>query len=157
MCSGKIYDGAISCLVLLRSSAPERKETMQELLSQYPKAHALIMYLFDEALWPPDVFRRYPGHEKVFDFFALGTRPEYRGRGIAKELVRQAIKVARRAGCDCVMVFASHEHSRRIFQKLGMGEISRIFWSDVSRRKGFEGSFENVEFDCFTGHFMSLK
>ncbi len=64
------------------------------MMARFPKAHALIMYLFDEALWPPDIFHKYPGHSKIFDFFALGTLPEYRGRGIAKELVNQALKVS---------------------------------------------------------------
>ena len=40
-----------------------------------------------------DILRDYPDVNKIYDMFTLACHPDYRGRGIATELVRQALKV----------------------------------------------------------------
>ena len=42
---------------------------------------------------PADIFRDFPEVNKIYDMFTLACHPDYRGRGIATELVRQALKV----------------------------------------------------------------
>ena len=37
--------------------------------------------MFDELLYPGDVFDKYPDVTKIYDMFALATHPNYRGQG----------------------------------------------------------------------------
>ncbi len=71
---------------------------------------------------------------------------------------------------------ATHGHSRKIFQRFGMEEtgrcvrrcqenidcnsqakICRTYWEDLRQREEFGGAFSDVESECLTAHFMSLK
>ena len=70
----------------------ETKPSLEEYLSKYVRVHAKIMFSMDLLYWPKDVFDTY-GDEKIYSMFALGTHPDYRGRGIATILVKETLKV----------------------------------------------------------------
>lgn len=40
-----------------------------------------------------DVFKKFPDLNKIYDMFTLACHPDYRGRGIATEMVQQSKKV----------------------------------------------------------------
>jgi hypothetical protein len=40
-----------------------------------------------------DIFEKFPEAIKMYDMHALGCHPDYRGRGIATELIRQGFQV----------------------------------------------------------------
>ena len=68
-------------------------DSLQSLLTSFPKPHAMLMFLLDELLWPMDLFEMEPTAHALMDMYAMGVRPEYRGRGIAGQLIQQAFKV----------------------------------------------------------------
>ncbi len=62
-------------------------------MKEHSEAWSLIFMVLDEMAFPLDIFNAHPGHDKLMNFIALSTRDDYRGRGIAGELVHQAIEV----------------------------------------------------------------
>ncbi len=52
-----------------------------------------MFMLMDELMFPIDLMNLDHEHKKLMDFVALATRDDYRGRGIAGELVNQAFEV----------------------------------------------------------------
>jgi hypothetical protein len=40
-----------------------------------------------------DIFEKFPEATKLYDMHALGCHPDYRGRGIATELIHQGFQV----------------------------------------------------------------
>ena len=74
----------------------EPKSTFEKYCQDFPETHAAIMAMFDELMWPGDVFSKYPSVNNIYDMFALATLPDYRGRGLATKLVQQALIVAKK-------------------------------------------------------------
>ena len=58
-----------------------------------PITHAYLMVLSDRLWHPNDIFSQFPNISKIFFFHSIGVDTAYRKKGIAKELVRQGIKV----------------------------------------------------------------
>jgi len=44
-------------------------------------------------IWAPDILENNPNINRIYDMHALCTDPDYRGRGIAKNLIQVAWKV----------------------------------------------------------------
>jgi len=59
----------------------------EEMLNQFPEKYALLMDVFVNCIWGPDLFEKYPKLNRIYEMFALATLPECRGRGIAKKMV----------------------------------------------------------------------
>ena len=109
----------------------EPRGTFEDFQKDFPDAHAAIMALFDELTYAGDIFEAHPDVRKIYEMFAMATHPEYRGRGIAGQLVEQALKVAKKADCDAVAVIATSDFTSRIFRKLGMQVIGTKNWQDL--------------------------
>ena len=112
------------------------------------------MTLFDEILHPGDVFSKYPEVTKIFDMFAMAVHPHHRGKGIATQLLNQAIIVAKKANCNASIVMATSDYTWKIFTKAGMEVIGEKEWKDCV----FNGirPFVNVESKNVTGFFMKF-
>lgn len=87
------------------------------------------MALFDEITYPSDIFAAHPEDDKYYDMFALGTHSDYRGRGLAKNMVNESLKVARLAECSAAIVMATNDITRKIADKLGMEFIAAKGWN----------------------------
>jgi len=81
-------------LILFRSNCPQTRDSLDFLLEKYPVDYARLMWVLDEVAWPLDVFNLHPEDNKIYDMFALCVHPDFRGKGIAKQLVVQAFKVS---------------------------------------------------------------
>ncbi len=77
-----------------RDEMPKEKKSLEDLQKQFSKSYALMFLILDELMYPRDLIDSEPGHDKMMEFIALGTKDDYRGKGIAGELVNQAIEVA---------------------------------------------------------------
>ena len=73
----------------------EPKQSFEAYCQDFPATHAGILCLFDELMHSSDIFRQRPDVTKIYDMFALATLPNYRGKGLATQLVQQALLVAR--------------------------------------------------------------
>ena len=85
-----------------RSELPIAKPTEAELLARFPPTYALLIDIFVNCLWAPDVMAQRPEVNRVYEMFAMGVHPDYRSRGIAKNLVREsweARKKKKRMSC----------------------------------------------------------
>ena len=133
----------------------EPKQSFEDYCADFPKTHAAILTLFDEIMHSGDVFQRYPEVTKIYDMFALATLPNYRGRGLATNLVQQALLVAKKADCNGVTVLASSDYTRRIFNKLEMEVIGERQWSDLNYDDG-KCIFGDVPSQKATAHFKRI-
>ena len=84
-----------------------KKTTLDEYIEKFDsEIHAHIYMDVDRLIWLPDVFQKYPETNRIFNFYALGTDPSYRGRGIATQLVKQAFEVRKiNDGCKEFQVY----------------------------------------------------
>ena len=115
---------------------------------------SVIWDVTDKTTHPSNIFEKYPEVTKIYDMFCLCTHHDYRGKGLGTEMVRQSWKMAKKAGCDASVVWASSNYSRKIFVNLGMTTMHRIAWEDLI----YDGqvAFKNVDSDCITSHFIKL-
>ena len=67
--------------------------TLEQRLRIHPPQYAKTLHLLDTSLCLPDLFKAHPDIDKICYFYALATLPGYRGRGIAKQLVKYAFEV----------------------------------------------------------------
>ena len=60
----------------------------------------------------------------IYDIYVL---PEYRGRGISKEFIKEGISILKKSGFDEVRlnVFATN-HAKEIYKKLGFKDLNSI-------------------------------
>ena len=73
----------------------EPRSSFKENCKVFPTLHASIMTLFDELMFPGDIFDNNPDDKKYYDMFTLATKPGYRGKGIGKKLVQQSLAVGK--------------------------------------------------------------
>ena len=66
-------------------------------------------------------FSKYPDTTKIYDMFAMAVHPHSRGKGIAKQLLNQALIVAKKANCNATMVLATSDYTWKIFKKAQLG------------------------------------
>lgn len=57
----------------------EKRSNFAENFKIYPELHASIMTLFDEIMYPGDIFEAHPHDTKFYDMFTLATKSGYRG------------------------------------------------------------------------------
>jgi len=134
----------------------EPKQSFEAYCQDFPSTHAGILCLFDELMHSSDIFRQRPDVTKIYDMFALATLPNYRGKGLATQLVQQALLVAKKAQCNGVTVLASSDYTRRIFNKLGMEVIGSKDWTDLKNPADGKSIFSDVPSEKATAHFKKL-
>ena len=69
---------------------------------------------------------------------------------IAKELVKQAFIVAKKAKCNGIKVLATSDYTRKIFKKMGFETIGTKIWKDCEHLPNKVDSFGA------TGHFIRI-
>jgi len=121
------------------------------------------------ACWGPDVMAKRPNVNKVYEMFSLCVDPKHRGRGIATNLVKEALevnvciacspflfiialKVAQKANCDAAITAATALGSKKVFQKLELQQFSFLAWDHV--KVGGESYFDPaaMEIDGLTSY-----
>ena len=59
-----------------------------------PESHAIGEHICENMiLWPADVFDANPEDNLIYEMHGLGIHPDYRGRGLGRILVEEALKV----------------------------------------------------------------
>ena len=113
---------------------------------------AKVMELYDELCYPQDIFAANPDDTKLIEIFALATLPEYQGRGIGLNLVKESIEMAKKADCSSMLVFASHDFTRKICKKLDFEFVAARSW------KYCRGNFkEEVKSEMASTHYLKLS
>jgi ribosomal-protein-alanine N-acetyltransferase len=89
---------------------------------------ARALWLVAQATSTPEAVVGYAGMTRVLDeahVEELAVAPAWRGRGVARKLLRQIVKRARRAGCRVVTleVRRSNEAARRLYGEQGFVEV----------------------------------
>lgn len=136
----------------------EPKSTFEENLKVFPELHASIMTLFDEIMYPGDIFEKHPQDTKYYDMFTLATKSTFRGRGIGKNCVEQSLKLAKKAGCSAAIVLATSDLTRKILVKTGFEMIAAKNWQDCiynGKTPAF-GTCAPVPSENATAHYLKL-
>ena len=130
------------------------RATFDEYCENFPPLHASIMTLFDEIMYPGDIFETHSQDTKFFDMFTLATHPDYRGKGIGRTLVQESLKVGQEAGCSAAIVLATNDFSRKIFEKVGFELLKTKNWNDCL----YNGTpaFGNVPSKFASAHYLKL-
>ena len=120
----------------------------------YPPLHASVMTLFDEIMYPGDIFEKRPNDTKYFDMFTLATHSGYRGKGIGSNLIKEGLKIGRKVDCSACIVLATNDFSRKIFQKFKFDLIASKEWKDCL----YDGrpAFGDVQSENATAHYLKL-
>lgn len=139
---------------IVEKSNIEPRGTYEEFLKKYPPLHSSIMSLFDEIMYPGDLFESYPEDNKFYDMFTLATHPGYRGRGIGKNLVIESLKLAKQVNCSAAIVLATNDFSRMIFNKIGMKIIATKKWEDCIHNG--KQDFGKVPSEMASSHYLKL-
>ncbi|MBQ5647538.1 MAG: GNAT family N-acetyltransferase [Alistipes sp.] len=64
--------------------------------------------------------------QRVAYIYAVATKPEYRGRGIASELLNEALKMVKASGnFDLAALIPSSTESKRLYERLGFEDSQR--------------------------------
>ncbi|XP_059082689.1 uncharacterized protein LOC131880170 [Tigriopus californicus] len=99
--------------------------------AMYPEPIATIFYTFAKYLKDWDSFDEFKDLDRIYAMFALATHLDWGGKGIAKELLAQSIKVAKNLGCRGAQVVATNDATIHIFQKLGMTLLQQVPWDEI--------------------------
>jgi ribosomal protein S18 acetylase RimI-like enzyme len=64
--------------------------------------------------------------QRVAYIYAVATQPEYRGRGIASNLLKEALQLVEQS-CkfDCVALIPSSTESKRLYERLGFEDCQK--------------------------------
>ena len=102
------------------------------LLAQYQDpAWARFLHLgASRVLWPRDLFSESPSLGSVLDLGFLSVAREWRGRGVAGQLVRRGEGLARELGCQGMVMIAATTATCRIAEKMGMVRWRECRWQD---------------------------
>lgn len=105
----------------------EVRERLPSMLREHPTALVLLAFTDDRAVgvavcfFGMSTFRAMP----LLNIHDLAVLPEYRGRGVGRELLRAAEERARRAGC-CKLTLEVQEdnaRARTLYQRFGFEDV----------------------------------
>ncbi|KAE8751536.1 hypothetical protein FOCC_FOCC001783 [Frankliniella occidentalis] len=82
-----------------------------------------IVRLLDEADAQADVFGRFPNVDAYVDIKILSVHPDYRGRGIAKQLIDQSREVTRSQGVPMVRCVCTSYYTHKAVARLGFEHV----------------------------------
>lgn len=168
---GEIIDDGVSIIALhgtelvgmmvshtVSKSQVEPRSTFEENAKVFPELHASIMTLFDEIMYPGDIFEKYPEDTKFYDMFTLATKGSFRGRGIGKNCVEQSLKLAKKANCSAAIVLATSDLTRKILAKTGFEIIAAKNWQDCiyNGKTSAFGRVVPVPSENATAHYLKL-
>lgn len=127
-------------VVGLRMGSVVRK-TDKPGLHLHPKNGGTWKLMVMEVLWtwaqaPYNLFEMY-GVDEYVAFNGLVVLKEYGGKGIAFNLTKEGIKLAKEKGYKMVQGNASSDYTRRVFAACGMEMIAKESFADL-KEKGFD-------------------
>lgn len=76
--------------------------------------------------------------EKTIELRILSMNPEYRGRGIAKSLVEESMRLAKSRGFEVMKMCCTSEFTAKIARSLGWQEFYRLAYKDYGKLSGSE-------------------
>ncbi|VDM57413.1 unnamed protein product [Angiostrongylus costaricensis] len=97
----------------------------------------------------PDAFTKY------LKIDILCVAGDAKGRGLGKELVQRAVKIARAEGCEWVTAVATAAASQAIFSQLGFKTIYQIPFANF--RENGVVVFNNLSDGCISGKLVALR
>ena len=100
---------------------------MVEFLAQFPEAVAMLTELEDRFFNRADIV---PG--SVMHIYQIGVDRRYRGTGIARDLIRQALSHARDRGYRQAVADCTHAASRRSFEACRFREAGFLSYETFS-------------------------
>ena len=86
----------------------------------------------------------------------LGVDSAYRRKGIAGELVRMSLEVAKAKGCGGAYVEVSSGFTRRIVEKAGFEEIRRLKWNEIEFKGEFICKGKDFDSDGISSNFILI-
>ena len=66
----------------------------EDTLRTFSKLQAVLLKAASKAYPTPEIFDENPDIEKLFDMRILASHPDYRGKGIATQLIIQSVQVS---------------------------------------------------------------
>lgn len=71
--------------------------------------------------------------EKTIELRILSMNPEYRGRGIAKRLTEESMRIAKSRGFEVMKMCCTSEFTAKIARSLGWQEFYRLAYKDYEK------------------------
>ncbi len=90
----------------------------------------MLLTVCNDAFPGRQFFAEFPDCDVLMDMYALGVHPGYRTKGIAKQLVSQAMVLARMSGLDGAIITATNKITSTIAAKLNMKHYKSVAWKD---------------------------
>eukprot|EP00092_Neocalanus_flemingeri_P011401 GFUD01012284.1.p1 GENE.GFUD01012284.1~~GFUD01012284.1.p1 ORF type:complete len:233 (+),score=62.65 GFUD01012284.1:214-912(+) len=125
-------------------------------LSSYSLYTQLVFHCFDLVGSPEEMLDTHPTLNRIYYMTMMGVEEEYRGRGIAGNLLTKSLDLARLARCDGAYVTATSGITRRIFAKRGMEEVRSLEWDKIEFRGELLCVGKDFGSDKISSHFLKL-
>ncbi len=91
--NGNVVGHMINCLYT-RDALRYKPQSLNELRSVYNDAYGTVMFASEKMFGPHVVLNAKPEDHLIMDFYGASVNPAYRGREIAKNLVKHSLEVA---------------------------------------------------------------
>ncbi|XP_034239246.1 dopamine N-acetyltransferase [Thrips palmi] len=109
-----------------------------------------IVRLLDEADAQADVFGRFPDVDAYVDIKILSVHPDYRGKGIAKQLIDQSRELTRAQGMSMVRCVCTSFYTHKAVARLGFQHVHTMPYKSFVDEQGrvvfdTEPPHDNVE------------
>jgi len=125
-------------------------------LSAYSLYTQLVFHCFDLVGSVQEVMELNPEINKLYYMIMMAVEQDYRGRGIAGNLISKSLEIAKVAGCGGAYVTATSVFTRKIFNKRGFDEFRSVEWDKIE----FNGELlcvgKDFGSDKLSSHFIKL-
>ena len=93
----------------------------------------------------------------IYYMVIMGVKKDYRGRGIAGNMARKSLEVAKTVGCEGAYVTATNGVARKIFNKIGMNEVRSLEWDNIAFQGELPCRGKDFGSNKISSHFLLLK
>lgn len=125
-------------------------------LSAFSYYTQLLFHCFDQLGCPQTMLDIHTDISRIYYMIMMGVHEDYRGKGIAGNLITKSLKIAKQVGCEGAYVTATSGLTRKIFNKRGFEEVKSIEWDKIEFQGELPCVGKDFGSDKISSHFIRL-
>ena len=145
----------LSLAIIIQSFQRSEPEEPAD-LSSFSFYTQLVFHCFDQVGSPQEMLDIYQDINRIYYMIMMAVDGDYRGRGIAGNLITKSMEIAKLAGCEGAYVTATSGITRKIFDKRGMQEVKSQEWDKIEFKGELPCLGKDFGSDKISSHFIRL-